>query len=75
MYPGEAAMEEYLQCIESQEKLARQDMEELTPEVEQQREDMLTKKYNAAHDEMTEIAARFNNEIQAFNAKAKEAKD
>lgn len=68
-------MEEYLACIEEQEKLARQNMDELTPEVEQQREDMLTKKYNAAHDEMSEVAARFNNELQAYNAKAKAAQD
>jgi hypothetical protein len=34
-----------------------------------QREDMLTKKYNAAVDEMEKTAANFNNEVQAYKAR------
>ncbi len=64
-----AAMEAYLECILEEEKAARAAIEDLTPEVEQQREDMLTKKYNAAVDEMEKVAANFNTEVQAYKAR------
>lgn len=63
-----ADMEAYLDCILEEEKAARAAIEDLTPEVEQQREDMLTKKYNAAVDEMETVAARFNDEVQAYKS-------
>ena len=44
-------------------------MGELAPEVEQEREDMLNKKYNAAVDEMERVAAQFNAEVQAYRAR------
>lgn len=64
-----ADMEAYLDCILEEEKAARAAIEDLTPEVEQQREDMLTKKYNAAVDEMETVAARFNTEVQAYKSR------
>jgi hypothetical protein len=64
-----ADMEIYLQCLVEEEKQARDAMDELPPEVEQEREDMLNKKYNAAVDEMERVAAQFNAEVQAFRAK------
>jgi len=65
-----ADMEVYLECIVNEEKLARATMENLSAEDEQQREDMLNKKYNAAVDEMERIAAQFNVEVQAYRAKS-----
>lgn len=64
-----ADMEAYLECIVAEEKTARSEIEDLKPEDEQQREDMLTKKYNAAVAEMEEVAARFNVEVQAFKSR------
>ena len=64
-----ADMEVYLDCIVEEEKLARISMDDLTPEVEQQREEMLNKKYNAGVDDMEKIAAAFNTEVQAYKAK------
>ena len=63
------AMEAYLECIVDEERSVRMTMEELSPEDEQQREDMLNKKYNAAVDEMERVAAQFNVEVQAYKAK------
>ena len=63
------AMEIYLECIVEEEKLARSAMEDMKPEDEQQREDAMNKKYNAAVDEMERIAAQFNAEVQAYRAK------
>ena len=66
-YVGE--MEIYLECIVEEEKQAREAMASLEPEIEQEREDMLNKKYNAAVDEMERVAAQFNAEVQAFRAR------
>ena len=60
------SMEVYLECIVNEENSARRDMVDLPPEDEQQREDLLTKKYNAAVEEMERIAAEFNTEVQAY---------
>ena len=64
-----ASMEAYLECIVDEEKQARAGLESLSAEDEQQREDMLNKKYNAAVDEMERTAAQFNVEVQAYRAK------
>lgn len=63
-----ADMEIYLACIVDEEKAARNSMENLEPADEQEREDMLNKKYNAAVDEMERVAAQFNAEVQAYRA-------
>lgn len=64
-----ADMEAYLDCIVAEEREARSEMEGLQPEDEQQREDMLNKKYNAAVDDMEKVAARFNIEVQAYRGR------
>ena len=62
-------MEIYLTCIVEEEKTARDTLGELEAYQEQEREDMLNKKYNAAVDEMERLAAQFNSEVQAYKAK------
>ena len=64
-----ATMEAYLDCLLEEEKAARVQIENLSPEDEQLREDLLNKKYNAAVDEMEVIVARFNAEVQAYKAR------
>ena len=64
-----ANMDVYLQCIVDEEKIALARIEVLSPEDEQKRQDLLTKKYNAAVDEMDRLAAQFNVEVQAYKAK------
>lgn len=64
-----ANMEVYLECIVDEEKMALAAIEDISPEDEQQREEMLNKKYNAAVDEMERLAAQFNVEVQAYRAK------
>lgn len=67
-----ATMEEYLDCLVEEEQAARAEMEELSAEDEQLREDMLNKKYNAAVDEMEKVAAQFNAEVQAYKGRSEE---
>ena len=64
------AMEVYLECIVEEEKQARDTLDDLQPEQEQEREEMLNKKYNAAVDEMERTAAQFNAEVQAYRAQS-----
>ena len=64
------AMEEYLACIEKDEKDTVAAMTEITDEERSNREAALTKKYNAAVEEMELLAARFNEEVRAFKAKS-----
>jgi len=64
-----ADMQTYLECIVDEEKVARDAMGNLEPEIEQEREDMVDKKYNAAVDEMERLAAQFNAERQAYMAR------
>lgn len=64
-----ADMEVYLDCMVDEEKATRALMEDLEPEEEQQREEMLTKKYNAAVEQMEKAAADFNAEVQVYKAR------
>ncbi len=60
------AMEAYLACIETQEKDTVASMPEITEEERASRDAALTKKYNAAVQEMELVAARFNEEVRAY---------
>ncbi len=64
-----ASMETYLDCLVEEEKTTRAQLDDLSPEDEQMREDMLNKKYNAAVEEMEKMAARFNEEVQTYKAR------
>lgn len=60
------AMEEYLTCMENDEKAALAEMDELSEEERATRDAAMTKKYNAAVEEMEVIAAQFNEEVRAY---------
>jgi len=64
-----ADMEVYLECIVTEEKQARSEMDGLEAEDEQLREDLLNKKYNAAVDEMEKVAAEFNSAVQTYRSR------
>ena len=64
----QSRMEEYRNCIEEAEKSARASMDDMEPEIEQQREEMLTKKYNAAVEEEENVVAAFNQAIGDYKA-------
>lgn len=61
-----STMEEYLTCIEREEKETVAGMPEITEEELATRQAALTKKYNAAVEEMEIIAARFNEAVRAY---------
>lgn len=61
-----ATMETYLACIEKEEKDTLAAMPDISEEDKAARLDTLTKKYNAAVEEMEMVAARFNEQVRAF---------
>ncbi|MFQ6004590.1 MAG: hypothetical protein ACE5OQ_03725 [Woeseia sp.] len=64
-----ADMEEYLACIEEEDKEMRAGIEQPDPIVEAQRDEMLVKKHNAAVDHMEKIAAQFNEEVRSYKGR------
>lgn len=65
-----ASMEEYLACIENEEKETLAKLADLTDEERAVRAETLVKKHNAAVEEMELLAARFNEEVRAYKENA-----
>lgn len=65
-----ATMETYLACIEKEENDTLASMPDISEEDRTSRRAALTKKYNAAVEEMELVAARFNEEVRAYKDKA-----
>jgi hypothetical protein len=63
-----AELEAYQKCLVQEEEAARA-ATQFEPDVLKQREELLTKKYNAAHDDMVKIAAEFNAELKEFQSR------
>jgi hypothetical protein len=70
-----AAVDEYLTCLEDQEKAAVAELENPAPEELQGRNDMLNKKFDAANEEKALVGEQFNQQIRAYNQKLKESKE
>ena len=65
-----ATMDEYLTCLETEEKDAVAYLDSPDSSDQQRREDMLAKKYNAAVEEMEIVAAEFNEQVRAYKEQA-----
>ena len=61
------AMNTYLDCIESETEAAKSPDE--SPEITAERKALLSKRHNAAIDEMETVAAEFNAQVRAYKAK------
>ena len=66
-----AGVDEYLTCIESSEQAAVAEMENPDPAELQRRDDMLSKKFDAANDEKALVGEEFNQQVRAYNAARK----
>ncbi len=65
-----AAMDKYLTCLEEEEKAARAELVEPDEQTLQERDEMHTKKHNAAVEEMEIVAAEFNEQVRAYKAQS-----
>lgn len=70
-----AGVDDYLTCIEDQEKAAIEELPDASPEELQQRNDTLNKKFDAANEEKSLVGERFNQQIRVYNQKVQESKE
>ncbi|NIL94840.1 MAG: hypothetical protein GTO71_10495 [Woeseiaceae bacterium] len=68
-------VDDYLMCIEGEEKAAIADMDNPTPEELQRRDEMLNKRFEAANDEKALLGEQFNQQIRVYNAKVQADKE
>jgi hypothetical protein len=69
-----ASVDEYLQCVEAEEKAAIAEMDDPSTEELQPRDEMLTKKFDAANEEKALVGEQFNQQVRAYNQKLKDSK-
>ena len=70
-----AAVDEYLTCIENEEKASVAELDNPPTEELQRRDDLLNKKFDAANEQKVLVGEQFNQQIRAYNQKLKESKD
>jgi hypothetical protein len=70
-----AKVDEYLNCVEDEEKAAVEEMDNPSEEVLQRRDEMLNKKFDAANAEKALLGEQFNQQIRAYNEKLQESKE
>ena len=70
-----AAVDEYLTCVETEEKAAAEELSNPSSEELQRRNDMLNKKFDAANEEKALVGEQFNQQIRAYNKKLQDAKE
>lgn len=63
-----AGVDDYLLCVDSDEKAAVAEMEKPDPVALQRRDKMLAKKFDAANDEKALVGEEFNQQVRAYNA-------
>lgn len=63
-----AGVDEYLTCIENAEKAAVADLDNPNPDELKRRDEMLSKKFDAANDEKALVGEEFNQQVRAYNA-------
>ena len=68
-----AGIDEYLTCIETDEKDAVDLLEDPDPEELKRRDDVLGKKFDAANDEKALVGEEFNLQVRAYNDARKAA--
>lgn len=68
-----AGVDDYLTCIESAEKEAVAELESPDPDDLKRRDEMISKKFDAANDEKALVGEEFNQEVRAYNAARKAA--
>lgn len=62
-----AAVEEYLDCIEQEEKDARAAMDNPDEDTIRRRDELLSKRFDAANEEKFLFGERWNQQVRAYN--------
>ena len=69
-----AAVDEYLTCIEQEEKAAIEAMDNPDEETMKRRDDLLAKRFDAANEEKFMFGEQWNQQVRAYNAAKAAAK-
>lgn len=70
-----AAVDDYLRCVEAEEKAAIDSLENPDPEALRERDLTLNRKFDAANEEKALVGEQFNQQVRAYNAKRKQAQE
>ena len=68
-----SGVDEYLRCVEDEEQAAIDAMEDPDPDVLQERDLALNKKFDAANEEKALVGEQFNQQVRAYNEKRKQS--
>jgi len=63
-----AGVDTYLTCVEDEEKAAVAALDNPDPDDLKRRDEMLSKKFDAANDEKALVGEEFNQQVRAYNA-------
>lgn len=69
-----ASVDEYLTCIEQEEKAALEALGEPDEETIKRRDELLSKRFDAANEEKFLFGEQWNQQVRAYNAKRQEQK-
>ena len=67
-----AAVDDYLRCVEADERAKVAAMDNPTPEDVKEHDEALSKKFDAANEEKALVGEQFNQQVRAFNKRAQE---
>lgn len=70
-----AAVDEYLQCVEAEEKAALESLDNPDAEAIRERDLALNRKFDAANDEKALVGEQFNQQVRAYNAQRKQPQE
>ena len=68
-----AGVDVYLTCIENAEKATVAELEDPNPDDLKRRDELMSKKFDAANDEKALVGEEFNLQVRAYNAARKAA--
>lgn len=67
------SVDEYLQCIELEEEAASATLDDLTSEQQEELNQSLNRKFDAANEEKEMVGDQFNQQVRAYNAERKKS--
>jgi hypothetical protein len=68
-----SAVDEYLQCVELEDQAASAARDDLTSEQQEELNQSLNRKFDAANEEKEMVGEQFNQQVRAYNAERKKS--
>jgi len=68
-----ASVDEYMECVELEDRAALAELDNPTPEHQEELNNSLNRKLDAAYEEKVMVGELFNQQVRAYNAKRKKS--